>query len=322
MLTQNCFSQKDTLDAMWTRVITNNEVLINYSNELSKLDKCNPASSEEAFNIYMKITKNININTKDTALLMYMYFYRSYEYFECPESINSAFYISDDNFSTDSVIKLENLNSLNKYGYKLMTISHGDVVTAVVPGFTEGLFKDKVRSEIKDFLQYWTMKEKIIEMHCRDGNCNNYVRTKGEYLRLLEEYINSNNLFFIEKLKRIYYYNLLFFTLGHRSEFHHYYSTYHIKDTALNEIFIEFVDDNPQSKATWFIKTLNKAIQAMEKEKAEELLSFLMSYECIDEECCNYFGEDYQCKDEYFNYDDFEKNVNEIIRCFKDGNNF
>ena len=310
------YCQKDTLDALWGKVITDNEQLINYSNELSQLDKCNPASSIEAFNIYKQLFKDDLSRTKDTALLMYIYFSDFFIYeTECVNSILLEVYTEKDNSPSDSLIRIINNQKLNKYGFELITISHGDIAISVLPGFVESLFKDDVRKEIRSFLHYWTVSEKALEKGCSQGTCSEFVKLKGQRVSLLEDYFNSNNTFLVERLKYDYYSNLIFFAIGNNLELNQYYSSFHIKDSNLEDVFNEFITINPNSKATWFIKTLKETINDLDDEESDRLLNQFLSFKCIEKE-------DYPCNEELYNYDYFEKNVIEIIKCYKDGECF
>ncbi len=65
----NCYSQNETLDAVYIDIVTNNKVLIDFSRKLENFEIGNPAIMNKGFELF----KNLPEKDKDSALLIFIY---------------------------------------------------------------------------------------------------------------------------------------------------------------------------------------------------------------------------------------------------------
>jgi len=308
------YGQKDTLDAIYIDVVTENIDLIEFSQKLENLPKGNTENLFTGVELFKALPENV----KDTALLIFIYQQRAFWYFDCPENRDYAD-LYDEYSPNMNLIKEINEKELKSYGFELEVISDGDIVSSPIAGFIETQVESIVNGELKKFLAVYSKSEMLDKMFFR-GDYDEYLKNQSEYLILLEDYL-VNYDFVVDQLKVHYYYDLVYFVLknSYRTEYYGY-EGYHFSDSAFVEIFDDFVSENPNSKATWFINTLRKTNKELDIDIFNQILNKLSTGECInEEECCEHYGVEYHCKEEYFNYDDFKKNLQEIIRCYKEG---
>jgi hypothetical protein len=309
------FCQKDTLKALFVDVVTSNPDLIDFSHKLEKLPKGNLNNLITG----SKLFKELNENIKDTALSIYIYHQRAFEVLNF-KAIPEYEDLYKDYYPNRELVNKFNNIELKQYGFELIEISDG-LITIPIPGFIENLLKKDVNRELQNFLSCYTKKEQLWKLYS-DDEYYKYVFETQKYLELVENYIIKND-FAAEYFKNDYYYSLIYYVLKNfeRANYNDYYG-YQIMDTSLTSIYEEFVNMHPESKTTWFIKTIQKLNEEVDEDLKNQILFKLIQIQCIDDNCCVTEGVKYGCKEEFFNYDDFEKNVLEIIKCYKDGDCF
>lgn len=318
----NTLGQRDTIKPLYYPYkLTSNKKLLKYSQELSLLvDICDHSRSLKAFENYKKIFKDAPEAIKDTALLIFIRFHKApYDYFECPDSKTYSDFYDENGVPIDSL--LENVNkSLNKFGRKLDILSHYDIFSLHLPGYTYNLFHDQVRKEIKLFLKIFSLKDSLHYTYCSSEDCNEYIEIEEEIV-LLSEYYVKNYKFMRHVINEDYYTHLINFCLGeiyyidgYERGFGKDFSKFHICDKKLKETYSRFAIENPNSKATWFIKKLNQVTSPEKNIDKKELFELLMKQSC--------FGKtqnDCECNPDFFTYDNFQTNVEAIIKCVASG---
>lgn len=306
------FCQKDTLKALFIDVVTDNIELIEFSQKLENL----PEGNLNNLILGGKLFKELHANIKDTALLIYIYHQRAFDVLSF-DAISEYEDLYKDYFPDRELVNRVNEIELKQYGFELIEISDG-IISIPIPGFIESLLKNDVSEELKVFLSCYTKKELLWKLYS-DDDYYKYVFETQKYLELIENYIEKND-FAIEYFKKDYYYSMIYYVLKNfeRANYNDYYG-YQIMDSSLTTIFKEFVNTYPDSKTTWFIKTIQNLIEEVDEDLCNQILYKLIQVRCIDDNCCITDGVKYECKEEFFNYDDFEKNVLEIIKCYKDG---
>jgi hypothetical protein len=313
------FGQNDTVKLMFLgNKKTSNEKLIKFAHKLSLLsDPCDHIRSLKAFEQYKEIFNNAKESIKDTALLMFIRFHRAgYDYFDCPDSKPYKDFYGEYDQVLESLLEEEN-KKLNKYGRNLAVLSHNDIFSLYLPGFTENLFENHVRKEIQLFLKIYSLKQSMLYNYCSSEDCTDYINTEKEIVLLSEKYLKKYT-FMRKKVNTEYYRHLINFCLGeiyyidgyergYGRDFHEF----HIYNNKLNNIYTEFITEKTNSKTTWFINQLLKAKKSLTETKRNELILFLIEKSCFEEED----DSECTCNKNLFTFDGFQINVKEIINC-------
>lgn len=270
----------DTLKAVYVDVITTNKTLIDFNEKLN-----NFPSKAENIHKYFKLYNSLSEKDKDTTLLVLLYKINSYEYLE-------------ENYDYSSLENREQIAQINKSklkpnGYKLITISHGDIVTVSMPKFIEKHLKNSLNTELFDFLKCYLQQRQTGIIFWNNDYYEKYIIEMGNYLLLLENYIEKNNFLTNYFRNKVFYDVLIQFSIGvFHDDYYGKYEEIHILDKRLSNIYKNFIRKNPKTKTAKFLKILFDLKNKSEKNDFFEKLISKMYFNPqtmqINEKCSTY----------------------------------
>ena len=301
MCTKNAHCQKQKLNALYGEVITNNQNLIEFSQSLEKLLADKPEYFAEGALYYRKLPDSV----KDTALLIFIYYHRAFDYFNNSPEYDYSYFYDDSGTPKEEPIDSFNKEKLALSGFKLRVISHGDIITAPVPEYIESLVKNYVSKELQDFIACYTEGERLASLFYSE-NEKTYIYKEGQYLKLLESYIQKNS-FAVKHLKSEYINHLISFAFknNQRNEITGH-SGFHIADPSLTEVFSDSTFKEKNSKTARFISIIQSASKKLDNEQITTIYnqlngsttnkenSTIVDYDNIEKKLCDLLKE-YPC---------------------------
>ncbi|MBN1970751.1 MAG: hypothetical protein JW870_15395 [Candidatus Delongbacteria bacterium] len=305
--TNNVLAQNETINAFLAKYKTNNQKLIEYSNYLSSLDNSKAVNVQKAIERFDEIFKESGIEVKDSALLIFIKFHRSIEYFTNLD--NYADLIAENGQINESLLAKES-KKVEAFGLKAKYVD-GSIVTIQIPGYIESSYKSKISNKMQLFLAFETKLEYINDIWCVEQKNKEYIEEQGKSLILLEKYLNSSPKLLFEKLNQFYVdYFIAFVFENIDSDLCPEYVDYNVVDERNVQIYKNFILTNKYSKTARLLEIImqqsnNGSIDL------EELYYYLSHKECPD-------SDDYDCFETKFNYFNVEDNLKEIIRYLED----
>lgn len=303
MVQPKMFAQRDTLDAIYLDIVTNNKELMNFSSTLESLPKGDPENLLKGIKYFKELPEQV----KDSALLIFYYQQRAFSYFESIYELEESFY--DENYSPD-IEKMKIFNKeLESYGVKLFLASEGLITTFTVPGFIESQLKGSVPESLEKYLSYYTLGEKLQILFYED-NYKVFFMDLIKSLYFMEDYIAQES-YCNEYVKDDYYYsfmNSIFYDREQALMFG--LESFNIKDSILKEQLANFSNQQPISKTSKLIQLFLEITDELSDDGLEMLFYSLENKKCPDIEDCN-------CKEEFFNYFNMERNIEEIAKCIQ-----
>ena len=305
--TSNVFAQSETINAFLTRYKTNNQYLIEYSNYISSLDNTKPENSLNAIEKFDEIFKETEIEVKDSALLIFIRFHHSIEYFTNLD--NYTDFIAEDGQLNESLLDKES-KKIERFGLKAK-YTDGSIITIQIPGYIEDNFKNKVSQEMQKILSFYTQRELIDNIWCEEDMYKEYIEEQGKSLILLEKYLNSDSKLLFDQLNRYYIDYFLGFVFQDRNpDLCSEYSKFHIVDKQLSSVFESFLENNKESKTAFLLDMIEQ--KSIDKSfDIKELYYYLLNKECPD-------SDEYNCLESNFSYLEIENNLKEIIKYLED----
>lgn len=305
--TSNVFAQSETINAFLTRYKTNNQYLIEYSNYISSLDNTKPENSLNAIEKFDEIFKETEIEVKDSALLIFIRFHHSIEYFTNLD--NYTDFIAEDGQLNESLLDKES-KKIERFGLKAK-YTDGSIITIQIPGYIEDNFKNKVSQEMQKILSFYTQRELIDNIWCEEDMYKEYIEEQGKSLILLEKYLNSDSKLLFDQLNRYYIDYFLGFVFQDRNpDLCSEYSKFHIVDKQLSSVFESFLENNKESKTAFLLDMIEQ--KSIDKSfDIKELYYYLLNKECPDSDV-------YNCLESNFSYLEIENNLKEIIKYLED----
>jgi len=301
------FAQSETINAFLTRYKTNNQYLIEYSNYISSLDNTKPENSLNAIEKFDEIFKETEIEVKDSALLIFIRFHHSIEYFTNLD--NYTDFIAEDGQLNESLLDKES-KKIERFGLKAK-YTDGSIITIQIPGYIEDNFKNKVSQEMQKILSFYTQRELIDNIWCEEDMYKEYIEEQGKSLILLEKYLNSDSKLLFDQLNRYYIDYFLGFVFQDRNpDLCSEYSKFHIVDKQLSSVFESFLENNKESKTAFLLDMIEQ--KSIDKSfDIKELYYYLLNKECPDSDV-------YNCLESNFSYLEIENNLKEIIKYLED----
>ena len=305
--TSNVFAQSETINAFLTKYKTNNQDLIEYSNYISSLDNTKPENSLNAIEKFDEIFKEAEIEVKDSALLIFIRFHHSIEYFTNLD--NYTDFIAEDGQLNESLLEKES-KKIERFGLKAK-YTDGSIITIQIPGYIEDNFKNKVSQEMQKILSFYTQRELIDNIWCEEDMYKEYIEEQGKSLILLEKYLNSDSKLLFDQLNRYYIDYFLGFVFQDRNpDLCSEYSKFHIVDKQLSSVFESFLENNKESKTAFLLDMIEQ--KSIDKSfDIKELYYYLLNKECPD-------SDEYNCLESNFSYLEIENNLKEIIKYLED----
>jgi hypothetical protein len=298
LISIHSFSQKDTIQAFYTDYITSNHRLIEYSSYVNALKKNDPKNSKLAFERYKSTFANSKKGERDSAVLIFIRFHKSIEYFSHLEHYAKLF--KDYGELNQTLINQETEN-ISIYGFKPKYVD-GAIITISVVGFVEELFQDLVSEEMKTFLKFNTQLEMISNTYCEENAYEEYIKVQGNAIVILEKYINHQSGLLKEKLNRYYVdYFAQFAFSDYNPDLCPEYNVFHIQDKKLELVFNQFVKTHSKTNTAQLILYL---IENKERIDFDVLFESLKQKKCPEDLNCD-------CKNIDFNY----KGLETLIDC-------
>jgi len=273
----NSFSQEKTsIKCVVSDIQTTDTLIISYFNALSELDKANIKNINFAFEYFNDIVADKRESLRDTAALIFQYYY-----LKC-----SNIYLNENgdpvSYSEISKEEINNINSkqLAKSGMVLSMISEGDkLYIEPLPGFLSNQFRGYVSEDLQEFFLIYDIFLKSVYIRYNTKDIAEYIKLTEELLLRTEAFtrkckppLNKDylNRFYISHLNR-------YLTI---SEIFGVQLDQNISNTnlSLKNFYMEFGDQNSEINAGQIILFYTQKL----KEKAQNQLyldDFFYSYD-------------------------------------------
>ncbi|PLX15123.1 MAG: hypothetical protein C0599_17270 [Salinivirgaceae bacterium] len=298
LISIHSFSQKDTIQAFYTSYITSNQRLIEYSYYVNALKKNDPQNSKLAFERYKSTFANSKTGERDSAVLIFIRFHKSIEYFTYLEHYAKLF---KDYGELNQTLINQEAEKISIYGFKPKYVD-GAIITISIVGFVEELFQNLVSEEMKTFLTFNTQLEMVSDTYCEENTHEEYIKVQGNAIVILEKYINNQSGLLKEKLNRYYVDYFAQFTFSdYNPDLCPEYNAFHIQDKKLETVFNQFVKTNSSTKTAQLISFL---IENKEKIDFDVLFESMRQKKCPEDLNCD-------CKNIDFKY----KGIETLIDC-------